>query len=124
MNLNFNTTIYLNREEAKAAGFRALTIGYQLPGEQPMLDNVLADLRRGSINHCLVESESGVAVWRSFRSGTSGGCAQSFQMGAKGCAAGNGNAKAKRSRKRRRVVVRPARGDKRNCKSNRKGKRV
>ena len=119
--MNFNTTIYLNRDEAKAAGYRALTISYQLPQEQPMLDNVLADLQRGNINHCLVESESGLAVWRGLRpatTGTSGACAHS------GFAARNGNTKAKRSRKRRRVVVRPARGDKRNCKSNRKGKRA
>jgi hypothetical protein len=54
----------LDTASAKAAGFRPLTIGYQLPQERPMLDNVLADMRRGNINHCLVESNGGVSVWR------------------------------------------------------------
>ena len=59
-----NTMIYLHKDDAKAAGYHALTSAYQVPHEQSMLDNVLADLRRGDIKHCLVESDSGVAVWR------------------------------------------------------------
>ena len=54
----------LDTVAAKAAGFRPLTIGYQLPQERPMLDNVLADMRRGNINHCLVQSNGAVSVWR------------------------------------------------------------
>jgi len=54
----------LDTATARAAGFRPLTIGYQLPQERPMLDNVVADMRRGNINHCLVQSNSGVSVWR------------------------------------------------------------
>ena len=54
----------LDKKTAKAAGFRPLTIAYELPQERPMLDNVIADLRRGNINHRLVKSKTGVAVWR------------------------------------------------------------
>ena len=54
----------LDTKTAEAAGYRPLTIGYQLPQERPMLDNVLADMRRGNINHCLVQSNGGVSVWR------------------------------------------------------------
>ena len=60
----------LDTAAAKAAGFRPLTIGYQLPQERPMLDNVLADMRRGNINHCLVQSNGSVSVWRSWRTAT------------------------------------------------------
>ena len=54
----------LDTAAAKAEGFRPLTNGYQLPQERPMLDNVLADMRRGNINHCLVQSDGGASVWR------------------------------------------------------------
>jgi len=54
----------LDTAAAKSAGFRPLTIGYQLPQERSMLDNVLADMRRGNINHCLVQSNGSVSVWR------------------------------------------------------------
>jgi hypothetical protein len=67
----------LDTAAAKAADYRPLTIGYQLPQERPMLDNVLADMRRGNINHCLVKTKGGAAVWRSFRSGTSAAYTQS-----------------------------------------------
>ena len=33
--------------QAKKDGYRPLTIGYELPEEQWMLDNVLADMKRG-----------------------------------------------------------------------------
>ena len=82
---------YLNRREAGAAGFRALTIGYRLPQEQQILDNVLADMRRGNIPHALVKTYDGVAVWRAggacthsgFAAAISGACTQSFQTGVK-----------------------------------------
>jgi hypothetical protein len=57
-------TNLLNKRAAKAAGYRALTVGYRLPQEQHMLDNVIADLRRGKISHCLVKTHDGIAVWR------------------------------------------------------------
>jgi len=59
--------LLFDKKSATAAGYRPLTVGYQLPQEQPMLYMVLADLRRGNINHCLVETHDGVAVWRSLR---------------------------------------------------------
>ena len=37
------TTNTLNRRAAKAAGYRPLTSRFCLPGEQPLLDGVLAD---------------------------------------------------------------------------------
>jgi hypothetical protein len=70
----------LDTAAAKAAGFRPLTIGYQLPQERSMLDNVLADMRRGNINHCLVESNDSVSVWRSWRTATIA-TGQSFRTG-------------------------------------------
>ena len=57
-------TNLLNKRAAKAAGYRALTVGYRLPQQQHMLDNVIADLRRGKISHCLVKTHDGIAVWR------------------------------------------------------------
>ena len=54
----------VNTRSARAAGYRALTIGYQLPAEQRLLDNVLADMQRGNIDHVLVKLPNGVAVWR------------------------------------------------------------
>jgi hypothetical protein len=59
-----NNLKLLDKKSAAAAGFRPLTIGFLLPQERPMLDNILADMRRGNINHCLVQSKSGVSVWR------------------------------------------------------------
>ena len=56
--------ITMKERKAEAAGYRALTQGYRLPGEQAMLDAVLADLRRGNISHVLVKDGAGVAVWR------------------------------------------------------------
>ncbi len=54
----------MERDKAEAAGYHALTLPYRLPGEQAMLDNVLADMRRGHISHVLVRERRGVAVWR------------------------------------------------------------
>ena len=58
-------TTRLSAMEAKAAGYRPLTNPYKLPQEQPMLDRVLADMRRAHIDHVLVKMETGLAVWRS-----------------------------------------------------------
>ena len=94
-----NNLNLLDTAAAKAAGFRPLTIGYQLPREKPMLDNVLADLRRGRIKHCLVETHGSVAVWRA-----SGACTQSGDATAKppltrnqGLRAGRGTVRQLRS---------------------------
>lgn len=54
----------VNRRAAKAAGYRALTGRFCLPEEQPLLNGVLADMRRGSISHVLVKDRLGVSVWR------------------------------------------------------------
>jgi hypothetical protein len=54
----------INRRAAKSAGYRALTGRFYLPGEQPMLNGVLADMRRGNISHVLVKDRLGVSVWR------------------------------------------------------------
>ena len=60
----------VNTKEARAWGYRALTCNYHLPREQRMLDNVLADMRRGSIDHVVVRRRDGVAVWRRGRNGS------------------------------------------------------
>ncbi len=54
----------MNRRGAKAAGYRALTGRFYLPGERGMVEGVLADMRRGRIDHVLVKVPGGVAVWR------------------------------------------------------------
>src|SRR5262245_38156275 len=59
--------ITITMNEARAAGYRALTNNYQLPEEQGMLEGVLADMRRGRIDHVLVKRRGGVSVWRKRR---------------------------------------------------------
>ncbi|MBI5386781.1 MAG: hypothetical protein HZA90_19085 [Verrucomicrobia bacterium] len=54
----------MNTRTAKTAGYRALTVPYQVPKEQAMLDHVLEDMRRGNISHVLVKNRRGLAVWR------------------------------------------------------------
>ena len=54
----------MKRSEASAAGYRAVTGVYELPAEGAMLNGVLADMRRGRIDHVLVKGRGGVAVWR------------------------------------------------------------
>lgn len=49
---------------AKSQGYRPLTIAYNLPKEQDMLDTVLADMRRGNIEAVLVPGYGGPEVWR------------------------------------------------------------
>ena len=62
--------ITMNKRTARAAGYRPLTGDYQLPDEQRMLDGVLADMRRGDIDHVLVKARRGVSVWRTLRPAT------------------------------------------------------
>lgn len=52
------------RRQAEKAGYKPLTTGFALPGEQPMLDNVVADLKRGCIDFALIKVDTGVEVWR------------------------------------------------------------
>ena len=54
----------MNTRTAKAAGYRALTVPYQVPKQQAMLDHVLEDMRHGNISHVLVKNRQGLAVWR------------------------------------------------------------
>ena len=58
------TTNTLNKRAAKAAGYLPVTSRFCLPDEQPLLNSVLADMRRGSISHVLVREGLGVSVWR------------------------------------------------------------
>ncbi len=58
------TTNTLYRRAAKAAGYWPLTSRFCLPDEQPLLNGVLGDMRRGKISHVLVKDRLGVAVWR------------------------------------------------------------
>ena len=58
------TIVIMNTNGAKASGYRALTGGYRLPDEQGMLDNVLGDMQRGSIDHVLVKDGVSLSVWR------------------------------------------------------------
>src|SRR5262249_52798703 len=57
----------MNRREATAAGYRALTSRYELPREQWMLDAGLAAMRRANVNHVVVRDRLGLSVWRSAR---------------------------------------------------------
>jgi len=93
----------LTKKTAEAAGLRPLTIGYLLPQERPMLDNILADMRRGNINHCLVRTKGGAAVWR-------GGIATGLHIG---CS--KPTKKQKPQRRKKRAARKPA--------QHRKGKR-
>ena len=54
----------MNARVARASGYHALTSTFQLPNEQGMLDNILADLRRGKIDHVLVRDGCNLAIWR------------------------------------------------------------
>jgi len=54
----------LNKTEAQEQGYNALTTGYNLPSEQWMLDNVIKDMNRGSIDAVMVTNGNGVEVWR------------------------------------------------------------
>ena len=62
----------MNRKEARAAGYRALTCRYRLPEEQGMLDAVVADMRRGNIGYVQVKDRLGVSVWRKGRAAMNG----------------------------------------------------
>jgi hypothetical protein len=65
---------------AKALGYRPLTGGYQMPAEKRMLENVLADMRRGNIDHVVVGGRTGVAVWRKGSNGAKCGLENSSPL--------------------------------------------
>lgn len=66
----------LTESVARAQGYRPLTVPYRLPAEQWLLDGVLADMRRGEIDHVTVAKawtetsndsvyrREGLEVWR------------------------------------------------------------
>ena len=45
-------------------GYRPVTTPFALPGEQAMLDGVIADMKRGGIEFVLVEKGPGIELWR------------------------------------------------------------
>ena len=54
----------ISKRAAETAGYRALTNPYYLPKEREMLEGVLADMRRGNIDHAVVRVNGGGAVYR------------------------------------------------------------
>ena len=57
--------MYMTEIEARGLGFGRLTTPYNLPLEKAMMDNVIADMRRGGIKYALVATKGGTEVWRS-----------------------------------------------------------
>ncbi len=56
----------MTAEQAKQRGYWALTAGYtHTPSQDAMLDNVLADMIRGAIDHVVVSlPDKSREVWR------------------------------------------------------------
>ena len=54
----------MNSKEATEKGYRPLTTAYNLPHEQWMIDNVMADMARGNIDAVLVGNDERPEVWR------------------------------------------------------------
>ena len=50
----------MTREQAIKLGYAAMTRPYNLPSEQWMLENILADMKRGKIEAIVIDNE----VWR------------------------------------------------------------
>ena len=57
--------MYMTETEARGMGLGRLTTPYNLPLEKAMMDNVIADMRRGGIRYGLVATRGGTEVWRS-----------------------------------------------------------
>ena len=57
--------MYMTEIEARGLGFGRLTTPYRLPLEKALMDNVIADMRRGGIKYALVVTKGGTEVWRS-----------------------------------------------------------
>jgi hypothetical protein len=58
-----NNMTTMTKDNALKQGYRPMTTGYNLPNEQWMLDNVLADMKRGEFDAVLVD-DNGIEVWR------------------------------------------------------------
>jgi len=54
----------LTTQQAQEQGLRPLAGSYT-ESEGWMIENVLADMRRGQIDHAVVTTENGTEVWRS-----------------------------------------------------------
>jgi hypothetical protein len=54
----------ITKQQAEAEGYRPMTTAYRLPQEEWMLNNVVADMRRGKINFVFVAESTGVEVWK------------------------------------------------------------
>ena len=54
----------ITTQQAEEQGLRPLSGPYTI-GQTWMLENVLADMRRGQIEHAVVTTETGTEVWRS-----------------------------------------------------------
>ena len=50
----------MTREQATKLGYVSMTVPYNLPAEQWMLENILADMKRGKIDAVVIDCE----VWR------------------------------------------------------------
>jgi len=57
--------MHMTETEARGMGLGRLTTPYNLPLEKAMMDNVIADMRRGGIKYALVATRGGTEVWRS-----------------------------------------------------------
>jgi len=57
--------MHMTETEARGMGLGRLTTPYNLPLEKAMMDNVIADMRRGGIKYALVATKGGTEVWRS-----------------------------------------------------------
>ena len=54
----------MTQEQAHASGYRALTTGYKLPKNEWVVQDVEADMARGSIDCVRVDTADGVEIWR------------------------------------------------------------
>jgi len=53
------------KQQAKSDGYRPFTTTYKLPGEQWMLDNILADMKRANADIVFVgEDQQLVEIWK------------------------------------------------------------
>jgi hypothetical protein len=53
------------KQQAHSDGYRPLTTAYKLPGEQWMLNNILADMKRANTDIVFVgEDQKSVEIWK------------------------------------------------------------
>ena len=53
----------MTKAQATKQGYSAVTFPFE-PGEENMMQKVVADLKRGNITHTIVDVEGGKEVWR------------------------------------------------------------